>query len=102
MVALLSTGLLRVQVGSGVGKVYDLYKALRIGRHPFNEISLADPHASRYHCWITGGDAGFFIEDLASSNGTYVNGRRVQLRHRLSAGDVVRVGRTEFLFTEEE
>ncbi|MHC4939170.1 MAG: FHA domain-containing protein [Planctomycetota bacterium] len=66
-----------------------------IGRDPDNDIPLDDNKLSRRHCRITRGAEGFFVEDLQSSNGTYVNGERAD-RHLLRLGDTVRIGFTEF------
>jgi pSer/pThr/pTyr-binding forkhead associated (FHA) protein len=55
---------------------------------------------SRYHCWILVRDGATFVEDLASANGTFVNGERIRLRYSLKNGDRIRLGSTEFLFSE--
>jgi len=99
---LATTPILRLRTGPLAGKVYDVRNALRVGRHPYNEVSLSDVAVSRYHCWITLGSEGCHVEDLASANGTYVDGVRILDRCALRPGSVVRVGGTEILFTEEE
>lgn len=98
----LFTPILRLQTGPLAGKVIELGNTLRVGRHPYNEMSLEDRSVSRYHCWIRAAGGGFAIEDLASANGTWVNGVRVLETSRLQVGDRVRVGETEFLLAEEE
>ena len=98
----LATPILRLRSGPNAGKVYDVRSALRLGRHPYNEVSLEDPAISRYHCWITHEMGAVLIEDLASVNGTFVNGARVLHRVALKAGDVIRVGTTQMTFSEEE
>ncbi|HLY08825.1 MAG TPA: FHA domain-containing protein [Planctomycetota bacterium] len=95
-----STPILRLESGPLTGKVVGIAATLRLGRHPFNELSLADPGVSRYHCWILVRDGVASVEDLASANGTFVNGRRLRLRHSLKSGDRIRVGSTEFVFSE--
>ena len=62
-----------------------------IGRLPDNTIVIDSPAASGHHACasLEGGD--FVIEDLASTNGTFVNGSRVT-RHTLRGGDIVRIG----------
>lgn len=95
------TPILRLSTGPLAGKVVDLQPRLRVGRHPFNEVSLADPGVSRYHCWILLRDGVASVEDLASANGTIVNGERIRARRALKAGDVIRVGTTEIVFSEE-
>ncbi|MBV8880213.1 MAG: FHA domain-containing protein [Planctomycetaceae bacterium] len=95
-----STPILRLASGPLTGKVVEIEATLRLGRHPFNELSLADPGVSRYHCWILVRDGVASVEDLASANGTFVNGQRLRLRHSLKNGDRIRVGSTEFVFSE--
>ena len=73
---------------------------LTIGRYPgLVDAVLADAHISRRHLRIRWGSKGFEVEDLNSSNGTIVNGERLEpFRHRtLGAGDVVQIGRLELL-----
>lgn len=62
-----------------------------VGRHPQSTISVNQPSVSRKHAriWLEGQQ--FFIEDLGSSNGTYVNNQRVN-RAQLSDGDDLRCG----------
>ena len=91
------TPTLRLSTGPLAGKVFEVTANLRIGRHPFNEVSLGDPGVSRYHCWILYRDGMLSVEDLASANGTYVNGERVRARRTLKAGDRIRIGSTEIL-----
>ncbi len=102
MSAVLSAApVLRLKSGPFAGTVYELRSTLRLGRHPYNEVSLGDPAVSRYHCWLTFRDGTAWIEDLSSANGTRVNGVRVLERRRLGAGDEIRVGNTAFTFAEE-
>jgi len=91
---------LRLSSGPLAGKVFEVHATLRVGRHPFNEVSLGDPGISRYHCWILLRDGVPSVEDLASANGTYVNGERIRARRGLKTGDVIRVGSTEIVFKE--
>ena len=102
MSTLVAAPVLKVADGPNAGKIYDVRKALRIGRHPYNEVSLSDASCSRYHCWLTVQDGSLVLEDLASSNGTFVNGDRVMTKRTLKTGDIVRVGTTEFAVTELE
>jgi ABC transport system ATP-binding/permease protein len=95
------TPILRIATGPLAGKVFEFQTTLRVGRHPFNEMSLGDPGVSRYHCWILFRDGVPAVEDLASANGTFVNGERVRARRTLKPGDVVRVGSTEFRVADE-
>ena len=94
------TPTLRLSTGPLAGKVLEVTANFRIGRHPFNEVSLGDPGVSRYHCWILYRDGSLSVEDLASANGTYVNGERIRARRELKTGDKIRVGTTEIVFSE--
>jgi putative nucleotidyltransferase with HDIG domain len=59
---------------------------LTIGRDPENVLVLEHTAISRYHCRITSENGLYFVQDLGSTNGTYLNGRRIS-RERLSPGD---------------
>ncbi|MBK8976007.1 MAG: FHA domain-containing protein [Planctomycetes bacterium] len=77
---------------------------LRLGRHTDNDLVLPDDRVSRWHARIVRqpelGVARFLFEDLGSSNGSYVNSRRVQPRRpqRLRHLDVVQMGDLRYLF----
>jgi adenylate cyclase len=72
-----------------------------IGRGTDNQLPLNDERASRRHALIHDrGEQGFWIVDLGSRNGTFVNQRRVQQPARLKDGDAVRVGATQFTFRQ--
>ena len=51
--------------------------AVSVGRSDDNDIQLADKHTSRNHLVLWGKDGRFFVKDLGSGNGTYVNGRQI-------------------------
>ena len=101
MSTLVATPTLRLRTGPNAGKVYDVRSALRLGRHPYNEISLEDPAVSRYHCWVVVEDGRVLVEDLASVNGTFLNGERVAKRVPMKSGDTIRLGSTVFVLSEE-
>src|SRR5512140_762216 len=65
--------------------------ALTIGRNEQCEIVISDPRVSRRHSQITWDGAYCTLEDLGSTNGTFVNGRRLTRAHVLHAGDEIRV-----------
>lgn len=69
-----------------------------VGRAPDNDIVLSDDYlVSRHHAQLVQGPSGFELVDLSSSNGTFVNGSRVQ-RALLSEGDVITIGRRVLTF----
>jgi predicted component of type VI protein secretion system len=59
------------------------------GREPANNLVLQDPEISRRHAQISFQEGGYVIQDLGSTNGTFVNGRRVGLPTPLHDGDVI-------------
>ena len=68
-----------------------------IGRGGQNEIPLeGDEFASAQHARFESKRDGLWVEDIGSTNGTFVNGARVTTPRRLTKGDVVRVGQTDF------
>lgn len=59
---------------------------------------LADRHVSRRHALIRRERDGFWLFDLGSANGSYLNTRRVTMAQQLTSGDVLRIGQHEFVF----
>lgn len=66
-----------------------------VGRAPRADFVVDAPLVSRLHCRLTLQDNGVLVEDLDSTNGTFVNGTRVR-KSLLGSGDTLRVGRVEF------
>jgi hypothetical protein len=72
---------------------------LTFGRSGDNDVPLpGDDFASSLHARLEPRRDGVWVEDVGSTNGTFVNGERVERRRRLSAGDVVRIGETDLRF----
>jgi hypothetical protein len=78
--------------------VHVLGRRTRIGRGADNELVLDTKHISRYHAVLLAGPVHTSIEDLNSTNGVFVNGKRIA-RQVLKDGDRVTVGRTQFRYT---
>jgi hypothetical protein len=73
--------------------------ALLLGRGPRNDVDLGrDEFASSEHARIEPRRDGVWLEDVGSTNGTYLNGIRLTRPKRLTAGDIVRVGETELRY----
>src|SRR5499433_86750 len=68
-----------------------------LGRHPANTLRLADREVSKEHACIERQGGGFLIKDLGSSNGTYVNGRRIR-ELKLKEGDEIALGNSRLVF----
>lgn len=86
----------------GAEKSYRLqtHRPFTLGRDPGNDIILRDPKVSRHHAEIVFERGFFVLHDLASANGTYVNGKRVRVAP-LTHGARLRMGNTYGRFSEE-
>jgi hypothetical protein len=72
---------------------------ISIGRGGPNDVRLdADDYASANHARVEPRRDGVWIEDVGSTNGTFVNGVRLSRARKLAAGDLVRVGDTDLRF----
>jgi len=86
---------------SEIGTHVMLDRAVTIGRDPKTELPLQDEGISRRHCRIAFDKekSAFFIEDLGSTNGTLLNGKRLQAQKKLEAGDRIYLGACVVKFT---
>ena len=76
-----------------------------VGRKRLEDVNIVLSHeqsVSARHRAISRDNERFFIEDLGSSNGTYLNGRRITGRTGLTSGSTVRLGELELLVRLEE
>ncbi len=92
-------GILQVQIARGGQDELPIYQSiLRLGRGRQNDVVLEDPNVSGRHAQFVWGRDGWLVEDLNSSNGTYLNGQRLPPRKAtpLRPGDAVRID--EFTF----
>jgi len=82
------------------GEEFDLDStALTFGRSGENDVALpGDEYASSAHARLEPRRDGVWVEDIGSTNGTFVNGELVDRPRRLRAGDVVRIGETDLRF----
>lgn len=81
---------------------YSIVKELTLGRQGDNDIVLKDPFVSKHHLQIIEDEEDYFLEDLNSANGTFVNGERVMDIIKLKNGDRITIGNIEFLFVNRE
>jgi pSer/pThr/pTyr-binding forkhead associated (FHA) protein len=84
----------------GEGNVYAIdSSALTVGRGVDNDLSInGDEYASARHARFEPRRDGVYVEDIGSTNGTFVNGIRLTQERRLAPGDVVRIGETDLRF----
>jgi hypothetical protein len=88
-----------VTIGTSPSREYSLDKpTIAIGSHPSNDVVVDDTTVSRRHATITRTPGGFELADLGSTNGTFVNGRRVQKPVALKPGDEIKFGSARFAF----
>src|SRR5207247_1750383 len=73
--------------------------AITVGSHRSNNIVLGDGTVSRRHAQITREGMHFVVADLGSTNGTFVNDRRIRSPVALNAGDKVRFGSIKLAFS---
>jgi hypothetical protein len=86
-----------VSLGGAQEIRYPLFKNdLTVGRGVDCDITVDSEHVSRRHAHIVSRDAGLFIEDLGSTNGTFVNGKLIE-KSPLKPGDIVAFGKRKFL-----
>jgi pSer/pThr/pTyr-binding forkhead associated (FHA) protein len=72
---------------------------LTLGRAPQNDVELpSDDYASARHARLEPRGDGVWVEDIGSTNGTFLNGIKLTRARKLKPGDVVRVGETELRF----
>lgn len=90
-----------VYQGPDQGTLFDLEEGTSgIGRDAANQIQLHDTEVSRRHAEIRYDGTATIVADLASSNGTFVNGHRINQEHELTSGDQLFIGGTKMLFTD--
>jgi hypothetical protein len=101
-VALSAHAVLRITRGAGTGRAFELSRAsaLSLGRARAHDVVLEDVSVSSQHCRIRPEDGGFVVHDLKSTNGTFVNDRRVT-EHPLAEGDVIQIGETRLVYNLE-
>ena len=92
----------RDSLGFKVEGSYILNGTKTIGRSAKNNIDIQDPFMSSEHAAIMHEDNGYFLKDIGSTNGTYVNSNKVQYSSvQLKNGDKVQFGQLNFLFVDE-
>ncbi len=92
---------LAIKKGPNPGKTFDLTQIVAIiGRDASADIAVSDVEVSRQHARLSATESGFTIEDLASTNGVFVNGVRITAPTDIKDGDVIGIGQTVELAVE--
>ncbi len=84
--------------GLDPGERFDLFGGISIGRSTDADVRIEDRYASGIHARIYSRGASYYVEDMNSTNGTFLNGRRLQGEAELRDLDELRIGGTEFRF----
>ena len=88
------TRILFVKSETQKGLEVDVSDVTVMGRSEEADVVLADPYASDFHMRLVAQESGIMLHDLGSTNGTYVNGRRVTAPTELRRGDTIQLGKT--------
>lgn len=81
-----------------VGARYLLGEEIDIGRSSGSSVVIDDTYASQQHARIYLSKGAYCVEDLGSTNGTYLNGRKITYPIELRVGDRIKIGKTVFEF----
>ena len=73
-----------------------------IGRDERNTICIKDKYLSKFHARIIQDEDIYFLEDLKSANGTYLNDERIYDAIELKSNDIIHIGQLQFLFIQGE
>jgi pSer/pThr/pTyr-binding forkhead associated (FHA) protein len=87
-------------MGYDPGTAFDISHGATLGRSDSSDIPVDDPFASSAHARIFPRGDFMYIEDMGSTNGTYLNGRQLQSAEQLKVADLVRIGDSEYRYQE--
>jgi pSer/pThr/pTyr-binding forkhead associated (FHA) protein len=87
-------------MGHEPGTSFDVREGATFGRADGADIHVSDQFASSQHARIFDQGGSMYLEDLGSTNGTYLNGRQVKRAEPLSVGDTIRIGDSEYRYEE--
>jgi hypothetical protein len=87
-------------MGYEPGTTFDVRHGAMLGRSDGADIHVDDPFASSAHARIFMRGDFMHVEDMGSTNGTYLNGRQIKTAERLKMADVIRIGDTEYRYRE--
>ena len=87
-------------LGYEPGTAFEIHESATLGRSPTADVRIDDPYASSAHARIFPRGQFMYIEDMGSTNGTYVNGRQLRRPERLKDSDTIRIGDTEYRYEE--
>ena len=81
-----------------IQRFLDPHQEMQVGRSPLCQIHVDDRKLSRIHCSFSFSQGSYFIKDNISTNGTYVNQKKISAAEPLKDNDVIRIGDSQLLF----
>jgi hypothetical protein len=87
-------------LGYEPGTAFDVGDGATLGRSNGADIKVDDPFASSAHARIFARGDFMYVEDMGSTNGTYLNGRQLRTAERLKMADLIRIGDSEYRYEE--
>jgi hypothetical protein len=87
-------------LGREPGERVDVGEGITLGRSPTADLQIDDPFASSAHARIFLRGEFMYIEDMGSTNGTFLNGRQLRKPEQLKVADSIRIGDTEYRYQE--
>jgi hypothetical protein len=87
-------------LGYEPGTSFEIGESATLGRSPTADVRVDDPYASSAHARIFPRGQFMYVEDMGSTNGTYLNGRQLRKPEQLRMSDTIRIGDTEYRYQE--
>jgi hypothetical protein len=87
-------------MGHDPGSEFPIDGGITLGRSPSADLRVDDPFASSAHARVFPRGRYVYIEDMGSTNGTFLNGRQVRRPEQLNVADSIRIGDTEYRYQE--
>jgi hypothetical protein len=87
-------------MGHEPGRSFDVGQGATFGRSEGADIRVNDQFASSAHARIFDRGGFMYLEDMGSTNGTYLNGRQIKRAERLNRADTIRIGDSEYRYEE--
>jgi hypothetical protein len=87
-------------MGYEPGTTFDISDGATLGRAGSADIHVEDPFASSVHARIFSHSGFMHVEDMGSTNGTYLNGRQLRKAEQLKPADKIRIGDSEYSYQE--
>ena len=85
-----------------IKEYYTIDDGIVLGRNRNSDITIKDPYVSKKHFQIIKDENEYFLEDLGSANGTYLNKEKIEDVVKIENGDIIKVGQIQFLFVNRK